>query len=245
MPRIIKTLAGRFLLGWVAILGLIGAPVFGALAQPAGPPAVSPHVAESRSWPRIQPFDRIYNFGRPQDMYLRWPVLGATGKPIYFIECASPESEPAPAAGFRARGQFECRLSLPQAASAAEMQLLAEPGHPAPEAAGRAEFTWNQLNGDCYRYPDYGGQRIFHLRNIRLIITVSNVRLGAETRIDGRAYQHSLQGLTIRLQGFFDPAAATEFAAASHYQPPKALAPDPAMGLLDCKVPALKPAGAR
>lgn len=174
-------------------------------------------------------------------MYLRLPVLAVTGRPAYVIECASLESERARAAGFRVSRQFECRLSIPEAKSATEMQLLAESSHAVPESAGRSGFTWNQLNGDCYHYPDYGGQRIFRLRNLRLIITLSNVRLGPETRIGNRPYEHSLQGFTVRLQGFFDPTATTEFPAPSHYEPPKALAPGPAMGELDCKVAARKP----
>ena len=194
--------------------------------------------APAANWPRIQPFDRTYSFGRPQAMYVRLPVLAMTGKPAYFLECASPESDRARSAGFRTSHEFECRLSLPDAKSAAAMQLLAP--QPVPEPAGRAEFTWNQLNGDCLRYPDFGGQRIFHLRNLRLTVTVSDVRFGPETRIGNRLYKHSLQGFVLHLQGFYDPAATTEFAAPSRYEPPKALAADPASGLLDCKVPALK-----
>ena len=171
-------------------------------------------------------------------MYVRLPVLAMTGKPAYFLECASSESERARAAGFRTSHEFECRLSLPDAKSAADLQLLAP--QPVPEPSGRAEFTWNQLNGDCLRYPDYGGQRIFRLRALRLSVTVSDVRFGPETRIGSRLYQHSLQGFVLHLQGFYDPAATTEFAAPSRYEPPKALAADPASGLLDCKVPALK-----
>jgi hypothetical protein len=175
-------------------------------------------------------------------MYLRFMVQGATGKPVYVMECASPESERAHAAGLHVNQQFECRLSLPEAASGAETQLLAESPHGGAESAARSAFTWNQLTGDCFRYKDYGGERVFHLRNIRLIVTLSNVRLGPETRIGNRRYEHSIQSFTIRLQGFFDPTAKTEFAAPSHYEPPKPLSSDPGMGLLDCKVPALRPA---
>ena len=194
--------------------------------------------APAANWPRIQPFDRTYSFGRPQDMYARLPVLAMTGKPAYFLECASWESERARAAGFRTSHEFECRLSLPDAKSAAELQLLVS--HAAGDSAGRVDFTWNQLTGDCLRYPDYGGQRIFRLRNLRMTVAVSDVRLGPETRIGNRLYKHSLQGFVLHLQGFYDPAATTEFAAPSRYEPPKALAANPASGLLDCKVPALK-----
>ena len=194
--------------------------------------------APAANWPRIQPFDRTYSFGRPQDMYVRLPVLAMTGKPAYFLECASPESERARAAGFRTSHEFECRLSLPDAKSAADLQLLAP--QPVPEPSGRAEFTWNQLNGDCLRYPDFGGQRIFRLRALRLSVTVSDVRLGPETRIGNRVYRHSLQGFVLRLQGFFDPTATTEFAAAPRYGPPKTTAPSADTELLDCKKPVLR-----
>jgi hypothetical protein len=243
MPRIVR-LVGLLLLGLALIYGAFGVHAFGArawAAEASPQQGQNPQPPGNRNWPRIQPFDRVYSFGRPQDMYLHQPVLAVTGKPAYVIECASPENERARAAGFQASRQFECRLSVYGATSGAEMQLLAESSHASPES-GRGAFTWNQLNGDCVRYPDYGSQRIFHLRNIRLIITVSNVRLGPETRIGNRRYEHAIQGFTIRLQGFFDPTATTEFAASSHYEPPKALKPDPAMSLLDCKVPVLKSA---
>jgi hypothetical protein len=238
---------GLWLLAFAAGGGMAGAPVFGRPAWSAGVPAQqtqNPQPPAAGNWPRIQPFDRVYNFGRPQDMYLHLPVLAVTGKPAYVIECASPESERARAAGFRASRQFECRLSLPEATSAAEMQLLAESSRAVPEAANRSVFTWNQLEGDCYRYPDYGGQRVFRLRNLRLIVTLSDVRLGPETRIGNRLYKHSLQGFTIRLQGFFDPATTTEFSVPSPYEPPKALAPNPAMGLADCRAPVRKASAA-
>ena len=40
-------------------------------------------MAHAESWPRIQPFDRLYNFGRPQDMYLSLPILAVNGKSAY------------------------------------------------------------------------------------------------------------------------------------------------------------------
>jgi hypothetical protein len=239
-PSNAKTSAGvREWVLWVLLFSVLClAPA--VLGLGAGWSAAQPYQAaqvssESRNWPRIQPFDRTYSFGRPVDMYLHLPLLAVTGKPAYVLECASPESERARAAGFHASQEFECRLSLPGAKTPAEAQLLARPA----EAAPRNAFTWNQLNGDCFRYPDYGAQRIFQLRNLRLVLILSNVRFGPETRIGNRVYKHSLQGFSLRLQGFFDPIATSEFPVPSRYEPPKTLASD-ATGQLDCKVPVLR-----
>ncbi len=74
-------------------------------------------LAPAASWPRIQPFDRIYNFPRPQDMYLSLPILAVNGRPAYILECASPENPRARAESFHPTHEFECRLSLPGATS--------------------------------------------------------------------------------------------------------------------------------
>jgi hypothetical protein len=198
-------------------------------------------LAYAASWPRIQPFDQHYNFPRPQDMYLSLPVLAVTGRPAYILECASPENARARAQGFRPTREFECRLSLPGATRAPDDQLLTDGSGKA--ALPTAGFTWNQLNGDCYRYPDYGGQRIFRLRNMRLVITVSNVLFGSEVR-SGQAGKRFIQGLTIHVEGFYDPTALNEFPVPSRYVEPKPLVPDQPAGLLDCKRPVLKSSAA-
>jgi hypothetical protein len=196
-------------------------------------------LAYGESWPRIQPFDHTYNFGRPQDMYLSLPILAVTGKPAYTLECASPENAHARAESFHYTREFECRLSLPGATQAPDAQLLVNSSNKTASLS-QAGFNWNQLNGDCYRYPDYGAQRILRLRNLRLLITVSNVRFAPEVRT-GQAGKRSIQGLTVHLQGFYEPAALSEFPAPSRYEEPKPLLPNEPAGLLDCKKPVLKP----
>ena len=199
-------------------------------------------LAHAASWPRIQPLDRNYNFGRPQDMYLSLPILAVTGRPVYILECASPESARAQAESFHPTREFECRLALPGATPAPDTQLLTDgsrKGGSLPEAG----FNWNQLNGDCFRYPDYGAERVFRLRNLRLIITVSNVHFTAEVR-SAAANKRLIQGVTVHVQAFYDPGAVSEFPAPSRYQEPKPLLPDQPAGLLDCKKPLLKPSSA-
>jgi hypothetical protein len=194
-------------------------------------------LAYAASWPRILPFDRNYNFPRPQDMYLSLPIQAVNGKPIYILECASPENARARAEGFRASYEFECRLSLPGATRAPDNQLLT---NGKAGAANQAGFNWNQLIGDCYRYPDYGGERILRLRNMRLLITATNVLFSP-----GQSSKRFIQGLTLRVQGSYDPTALGEFAAPSHYEEPKPQTPDQPAGLLNCRKPVVNPAGAR
>jgi hypothetical protein len=198
-------------------------------------------LAQAASWPRIQPFDRNYNFPRPQDMYLSLPILSVTGRPAYILECASPENARARAEGFHPAHEFECRLLLP-GAPAADNLLLSE-GSKRDASPSPAGFNWNQLSGPCYRYPDYGGQRTFRLRDMRLVVTVSNVLFTPELR-DGQSRKRSIQRLTLHVQGFFDPAATNDFAAPSRYEAPKPLLPDQPSGPRDCKKPVLKPSSA-
>jgi hypothetical protein len=202
-------------------------------------------LAHASSWPHILPFDREYNFARPQDMFVSLPILAVSGKPAYLLECASPESPRAKTESFHYTREFECRLALPGATHAPDTQILTDSSSKAG-LLGQTGFNWNQLNGDCYRYPDYGGQRIFRLRDMRLVITVSNARFTPEVST-GQAHKRSIQGLTVHLQGFYDPGAASEFPAPSRYQEPKPLRPDQPAGQLDCIKPVLKPstAGAR
>jgi len=199
-------------------------------------------LAHAASWPRIRPFDRTYNFGRSLDMYLSLPIQTVTGKLAYILECASPENARARAESFHYTREFECRLALPGATQAPDTQLLAG-GSSRGGSLSQTGFNWNQLNGDCYRYPDYGGQRVFHLRNLRLIITVSNVRFTPEVPA-GQAYKRSIQGLTLHVQGSYDSAALSEFPVPSRYEEPKPLVQEQPAGLLDCKRPVLKPSSA-
>ncbi len=199
-------------------------------------------LAHAESWPRTQPLDRIYNFGRPQDMYLSLPILAVSGKQAYILECASPEDARIRDASFHPTHEFECRLELPGATQAPDTQLLTDGSRKAGSLT-QAGFNWNQLNGDCFRYPDYGAQRVFRLRNLRLIITVSDVRFTAEVRTP-QVSKRSIQGMTLRVQAFYDPTAVSEFPAPSRYQEPKPLLPDQSAGLLDCKKPLLKPSSA-
>ena len=178
----------------------------------------------------------------PRTCTLSLPILAVTGKPAYILECASPENAHARAGSFHYTHEFECRLSLPGATHAPDTQLLADSSSRAG-ALSQTGFNWNQLNGDCYRYPDYGGQRTFRLRNMRLIITVSNVIFGPGIRAGG-VYKRSIQGLTLHVQGFYDPAAMSEFPVPSRYEQPKPLLPDQPAGQLDCKRPVVKPSSA-
>lgn len=188
--------------------------------------------AEAADWPRIRPFENTFSFARTQDMYLRVSILNVLGKPAYVLECASPEAAAAHHVDLRSTRQFECRLS-PEGSDA---QLLAAPGRSGAEAE-RSGFNWNQVNLNCQRYPDYGAERVFLLRNMRLIVTLSNVRLGPETRVGTRNYQHSLQTMTVQVRGFQDAAAIGEFAAPARFEAPRPLAAGDPNGLLDCKNP--------
>ncbi len=78
---------------------------------------------------------------------------------------------------------------------------------------------------------------------MRLIVTVSNVLFAPELR-EGQSRKRSIQGLTLHVQGFFDPAATNNFAMPSRYEEPKPLLPDQPAGRLDCKKPVLKPSSA-
>ena len=196
-------------------------------------------MAHAESWPRIHPFDHNFNFARPQDMYLSLSIQTVTGKLAYILECASPENARARAESFHYTHEFECRLALPGATHAPDNQLLTD-GSSKAGSMSQAGFNWNQLIGPCYRYPDYGAERNFRLRNLRLAITLSNVIFGPEVRT-GQGHKRSLQGMTVHVQGFFDPGASREFPASSRYEEPRPLLPDQPAGQLDCIRPILKP----
>ena len=199
-------------------------------------------LAHAASWPRIEPFDRSYNFPQPKFMYLSLPILAVSGRPAYILECASPENARARAEGFHFTREFECRLSIPGATRPPDNQLLVESSGKAGSTS-TAGFNWNQLNGDCYRYPEFGAQRIFRLRNMRLVITVSNIIFTPEVH-QAQTHKRSIQGLTVHVAGFYDPTALSEFPAPSRYEPPKPLVPDQPAGLLDCRKPVLKSSAA-
>lgn len=196
-------------------------------------------LASAANWPRILPFEHLYNFGRPQDMYLNLPIRAANGKLAYILSCASPENPHAPAGNAAHRRQFECRLSLPDARTAADSQLLTGDSGSDREWTNRAGFSWNQVTGECARYPDYGIQRIFRLRNMRLIITLSSVRLLPNAE-GNKEYKYQIHSMTVRVQGFYDPSALSPVAMPSKYQEPEPVKAGDFGGPLVCKAPVLK-----
>lgn len=196
--------------------------------------------AASPEWPKIQPFEKAYTFNSEEEMYLHFDVPDVNGKTAYFVECASPSNTHAKVENFAYSRQFECRLSLLRAKSLPESQLLVDRVDADREWMSRGGFTWNQITGRCSEYPDYGSQRAFRLRNLKLVITISGVRLGSPSRNEDLGYKHSIQGLTVHLTGSYDPQATGAVAGPSRFEEPKSINTGDPGGLLSCEKPLLR-----
>ena len=159
-------------------------------------------------WPVIQSFDNTFTFSSPKQMYLKFPVRDVSGKTAYIVECLTPQNEHARRdRAFAFSGQFECRVAIPGEMNLPESQLLVEDENASREWMSRGRFFWRHLVGDCRTYPDFGAVRRFLFRDMEFTIAIrSDVKLGPPTADEDSGFEHSIQALTVRLEGHRYPA---------------------------------------
>lgn len=168
-------------------------------------------------WPAIQPYDEVFKIENPSKAVVRTFLRDTAGKPLYLFVCRTGEDESVPDVNYA--GDLDCRL-IPAEAGEVESNLLIE----APDLAAwysRGRMFASELQGDCAEYPEYGRERNFHLRGLRLTMRFEDVSFAAPVG-DGKS---RLASYALRVRAVRDEAAVCDIAASSGYLDPSRSVP--------------------
>jgi hypothetical protein len=139
------------LLGWSALLGLAG----------------------QYKWPEVEPLQRSFYFADASKAAVKLLIDGASGKPLYRLECHTGDYEGDP--NFNYSGAFDCKL-IPLNPDDAYNDLLG-PDPLGWEVDNRAAIIAEDLVGRCADYPEHGRVRHFRLRDMKLTFVYSDLHL--------------------------------------------------------------------
>ena len=159
-------------------------------------------MAESSATVRIEPkSDRIS---------IELPLVDRLGRQRYVLWCEGGSEKYldrlSDTTGINYVAPLMCVLN--EGNKRSEASLLAEddvgPWHT------RGQFAWEQLTGECGRYPEYGRVRHFRLRGFVLTLEAADPVL-----VDGH-----LSAFDLRISVKNDPTATSSMAARAAYLPP-------------------------
>lgn len=136
-----------------------------ALLAAAGPLAAG-------GWPRMAAWEATVAVPDADHPAVRLDIPDAAGRTAYVLSCGNFDSEDP---DFDYSGDFECRLmsALPDARYST---LLTDNPAQTRDWESRGRFFVEDLVGACARYPDFGAQRGFRLRDMELQLDVQQVR---------------------------------------------------------------------
>ena len=171
------------------------------------------NVVYGAQWPKVlaisKEFVVDYSSGWVE---IDLPIVGEDRLTKYLFWCRGGATENLDAyeekTGMAFAGSFLCRLNagdMPE-----DLSLLQEDG--AAVWFSRGQFSEDDVKGKCATYPEFGAVRNFHLRKIRLTITLRKIAL----RPDGG---FSRFNMLVEVRG--DNNARTESARRPNYLRPK------------------------
>lgn len=172
--------------------------------------AVSAH---SKQWPNVLPVSKEFDV----DFSSGWveidlPIVGQDGKTKYLFWCRGGTTEKMDAyeekTGFAFAGSFLCRLNEGDAPE--DLSLLQEDG--SAVWYSRGQFSAGSLKAGCENYPEFGAVRNFHLRNLRLTLTLRKINFNPDS---------SLSRFRMRVEVQRDKNAFGENAERPRYLPPR------------------------
>lgn len=188
-----------------------------ALAAILGATGVRADHAQGTRWPTIRPLDEVFQINDPSTAVVRTFVRDGSGKQIYLFVCRTGDDESVPNVNYA--GDLGCHLIPAEHGEVEENLLIETPGVAAWYSRGRMFAT--ELQGDCARYPEYGRQRTFRLRGLKVTMTYEDVHF-AEPAADGHT---RLASYRLHVRVVPDSAATREIAESSGYLDPSRQVP--------------------
>jgi hypothetical protein len=176
-----------------------------------------PGFAQDR-WPPVQPEQKSEKITLPDiddparaavkstgkttfDLMIR----SSTGVPLYNIECGSPDRSNAKV--FEYSGDFQCRM-VPAGSEISSEDLLSEVPHRTHDWQSRARFFASEVLGKCGEIVDYGRERTFRLRGMKVTLSMADIQADQSGRVP------TLRGFTFQVVVVPDSNATSRIAEA-------------------------------
>lgn len=189
-----------------------------------------------KRWPLIQPAQKIKRITLPNiddpnhlkeagvnsnfDLMIR----SIKGDLLYKIECGNPDRSDAKV--FEYSGDFQCRMIV-AGKEVTPVDLLSEVSRSTHDWQSRARFFANEVLGRCGEIIDYGRERTFRLRGMKITLAMSDIQADKSGRVP------TLEGFIFRADAVPDPSAKSWIAEA----PRPSLRPESTGCHLDNSVP--------
>jgi hypothetical protein len=181
-----------------------------------------PGFAQER-WPTVQPEQRSKRISLPNiddptsaaakdksNSTFDLTIRSSTGAPLYNIECGSPDRSDAKV--FEYSGDFQCRM-IPAGSEISSEDLLSEVPHRTHDWQSRARFFASEVLGKCGEIADYGRERTFRLRGMKLTLSMENIQADRSGRVP------TLRGFTFQAVVVPYPNATSRVAEAPVLSP--------------------------
>lgn len=200
-----RTMLRAVFSGILSIACLVGITVYGA--------------GKSSAWPLIEPLSwsgEINLLGPPALI----PIRAANSQILYRLYCSSwvapQEQEPQwLTAGDNYEGDFECLLTDAKPGTSAPRATLLnyDPKDLSPYHFNGGSFQWNELLGKCWNNPEWGADRTFYLRGMRLRIRVLAVHVDEFYNDKSAGKTHPIiSGVSVKITAQLDKNADTALA---------------------------------
>jgi len=128
-----------------------------------------------RTWPEIAPVAGKVSFTDTTNATLQVNITDIHHKPLYILTCKSGD---VPFENdFTFSGLFHCRLVSLYSNNGDLPSLLFEDPNPTAGWEGRGRFLLSNVVGRCAATPDFGAQRTFLLRRMRILLGIHDIKL--------------------------------------------------------------------
>jgi hypothetical protein len=162
-------------------------------------------------WPQIAPLSGQVTFASPAEAVVEVKITSPAMNPLYLLSCQSGDRDDK---DFNYSGLFHCRL-ISLYSKETVSSLLIEDLPQTADWEGRSRFLLNQVVGRCGQLVDWGAERTFRLRGMRIILATHDVELGGKM-------EHPMIGpFTFVYSVQHDDAALTPIASKSPVEKPK------------------------
>jgi hypothetical protein len=131
-----------------------------------------------RQWHAIQDVHRKVEVQRADTFSTAVPIVDTQGRRAFVLRCAGPKASVSDNA-FVPSGDFECWLRSTKENSGYST-LLTEVDQPTRDWQSRGRFFAAEVTGACRDIPDFGRVRTFHLRGMKITVSLLNAAVVSE-----------------------------------------------------------------
>ena len=127
--------------------------------------------ARAQAYPAVRPLHRTFEVPDVGKANISLDIKSVEGVPLYKLQCHSAGYTADP--DFDYSGDFECRLSSIREHDTYST-LLTEDAHQSRDWESRGRFFSADLRGVCAHVPEFGANRNFKLRGMRLTLQITD-----------------------------------------------------------------------